>query len=268
MIPSSNLFLILTDSPLTKKQNTHIMNNKNEKFKLRLGLFVVGGLVLFVLAIVIIGKQKHLFDPVFKVSTTFYNVGGLQVGNNVRFSGINVGTVDRISIINDSTVRVDMLIIQRVQQFIKADAQVGIGSEGIIGDRLLVISQGNGSAETIKAGQELISSEPVETDAIIASLEVTALNIELITGEIANMVADINRGKGTLGRLINDPTIATNLSQTMENLKSSSQGLDENMEAVQDNIFLRGYFKRKNRDERKKKEAEKKAAEALENEEK
>jgi len=86
------------------------MNSHTQKFKVRLGLFIAGGLALFVIAIFIIGKQKNMFNPVYKLTTTFYNVSGLQVGNNIRFSGIIVGTVDNISIINDSTVKVDMLI--------------------------------------------------------------------------------------------------------------------------------------------------------------
>ena len=77
------------------------MDNHTPKFKFRLGLFVSGGIALFVIAIFIIGKQRNLFDPVFKLTTTFYNVSGLQVGNNVRLGGVNVGTVDNITILND-----------------------------------------------------------------------------------------------------------------------------------------------------------------------
>jgi len=231
------------------------MGTHKEKFKLRLGLFVLGGLIIFVLAIFIIGRQKNLFDPVFKITTTFYNVSGLQVGNNVRFSGINVGTVDKISIINDSTVQVDMLIKKSVQEFIKNDSEVGIGSEGIIGDRLLVISQGSTDAPMAKDGEELLSSEPIETDAIVSSLEVTAMNAEIISNELAMIIANINSGKGTLGRLIQDTSIADNLSKTMKNLESSTKGLEENMEAAKENILLRGYFKKKERRAVQKKEA-------------
>ncbi|MBK9478756.1 MAG: MCE family protein [Bacteroidetes bacterium] len=77
--------------------------------------------------------SKNLFNPVFRLNSTFYNVSGLQVGNTIRFSGINVGTVDDISIINDSMVRVEMLIRKEVQKFIKEDCKVKIGSEGLIG---------------------------------------------------------------------------------------------------------------------------------------
>lgn len=237
------------------------METHKEKFKIRLGLFVVGGLVLFVLTIFIIGKQNNLFNSVIKVNTTFYNVSGLQVGNNVRFSGINVGTVGHIHILNDTTVRVEMLIKTSVQQFIKTDSEVAIGSEGLIGDKLLSISHGSTHAKMVKDGHSLVSSEPVDTDAIIASLEVTAMNAEVISMELAEIMEGINRGEGTLGRLIKDTTIADNLSKTMQNLKSSTKGLDENMNAAKENFLLRGYFKRKKRDARKKEEAKQEAIE-------
>ena len=237
------------------------MDNHSPQFKVRLGLFVVGGLALFVLAIFIIGKQKNLFNPVFKLTTTFYNVSGLQVGNNIRFSGINVGTVDNISIVNDSTVRVDMLVRQEVKQFIKSDCVVAIGSEGLIGDRLLIITQGSANADLAKEGEELASVEPIETDAIMESIQITAANAEIITEQLAEIMFNINQGEGTLGRLIQDTTIARNIDQTILNLKKSSKGLDENMEAAKHNFLLKGFFNKKAKEAaRKKKEAEERAA--------
>jgi len=244
------------------------MDSYTPKFKVRLGLFVAGGLALFVLAIFIIGKQKNLFNPVFKLTTTFYNVSGLQVGNNIRFSGINVGTVDNISIINDSTVKVDMLVRQEVKQFIKSDCIVAIGSEGLIGDRLLIITQGSAEAELARVGEELLSVEPVETDAIMASVQITAANAEIITEQLAEIMLKINGGEGTLGRLIQDTTIARNIDQTIINLRQSSKGLDENMEAAKHNFLLKGYFNKKARDAEKKKEDAAKNAEEQETEEK
>jgi len=221
------------------------MEKHSEKFKIRLGIFVTGGLVLFVLAIFIIGKQKNLFNPVYTLHSTFHNVSGLQIGNNIRFSGINIGTVDNINIINDSTVRVDMTIKREVKQFIKSDSEVAIGSEGLIGDRLLIITQGSSNASQAMEGQQLTSKEPVETDAIMESLQITAGNAEVISYQLADIMTKINRGDGTLGRLIQDTTIAENLNQTIVNLKKSSKGLGENMEAVKHNFLFRGYFKKK-----------------------
>lgn len=237
------------------------MDTHTSKFKVRLGIFIAGGLALFVLAIFIIGRQKNLFNPVFRLTTTFYNVSGLQVGNNIRFSGINVGTVDNISIINDSTVRVDMLIRKEVNQFIKSDCEVAIGSEGLIGDRLLIITQGSSDAPLAKNGEQLESSEPSETDAIMASLQVTAGNAEIITEQLAEIMIKINNGNGTLGRLIQDSSIAENINQTIVNLKKSSKGLDENMEAAKHNFLLKGFFNKKEKAAAKLKEKEQKKAE-------
>ena len=223
------------------------MEMHTRKFKVRLGLFVAGGLAVFVIAIFIIGKQENLFDPVFKLTTTFYNVSGLEVGSNIRFSGINVGTVDNIKIINDTTVRVDMLIKKSVQQFIKNDCEAGIGSAGIIGDRILIISQGSYNAPLVKDGENIESKEPVETDAIMESMKITADNAEIISSQLAEIMINMNSGKGTLGRLIQDSTIAKNIDKTIINLRKSSKGLNENMNAAKENFLLKGYFKRKER---------------------
>ncbi len=231
------------------------MDTHSPKFKLRLGLFLAGAILLFAITIFLIGKQKNLFNPVFKLNSTFRNISGLQVGSNIRFSGINVGTVDNITIINDSTVSVDMLIRKNVQQFIKVDCEAGIGTAGIIGDRILIITQGSNDAQTIKEGQQIISKEPVETDAIMNSLQVTAVNAEIISGQLAEIMTKVNRGNGTLGRLLQDSTIAENINQTIVNLKKSSKGLVENMYAAKDNFLFKGYFKKKAKATELKKEA-------------
>ena len=213
------------------------MHTHTEKFKVRLGLFIIGGVALFVLTIFIIGRQQNLFNPVFKLTATFHNVSGLQVGNNVRFTGINVGMVDNIKIINDSTVQVNMLIKKDVQQFIKSDCEVAIGSEGLIGNRLVSISYGSPDAPIAEDGQQLTSTEPVETDAIMASLQTSVLTAETITQQLAEIMMNINSGQGTLGRLIQDSSIAENINQIVENFEKSSEGLDETIEVTKENLF-------------------------------
>jgi phospholipid/cholesterol/gamma-HCH transport system substrate-binding protein len=205
------------------------MSTHTHKFKIRLGLFVAGGLALFVLAIFIIGKQRNLFNPVIRLTTIFSNVSGLQTGNSIRFAGINVGTVASITIINDTTVSVDMLIEKGVGKFIKSSCKVSIGSEGLIGDRLLIISPGNAGDLIAVEGQELASIEPVETDAIIANLQGTSKQLEEI-------VLKVNSGRGTLGRLIHDTIIAQNLKETILNIKRSTKGLDETMASTRNDI--------------------------------
>lgn len=205
-------------------------------FKVRLGVFVAGGFILLILAIFLIGRQKNLFNPVFKLTTTFYNVSGLQVGNNVRFSGINIGTVATIKIINDSTIQVGMIIKEDVQPFIKTDCLATIGSEGIIGDRILIIMQGSSNAASVVDGQMLLSSEPVEMDAIVASLQISAINAEVVTKQLAEIMTDVNHGKGTVGRLIQDSTIAENISDIIINFKDMSSGAEEKLAIIMNSL--------------------------------
>jgi phospholipid/cholesterol/gamma-HCH transport system substrate-binding protein len=213
------------------------MDTHSQNFKVRLGLFITGGLTIFVIAIFIIGKQQNLFNPVFKVSTKFFNVSGLQVGNNVRFSGINVGTVDNIKIINDSTVLVDLLINKDVQKFIKSDSEATISSEGIIGDRVVMITQGTSEASMAIDGEVISSIEPIETDAIMASLESSSAHAEVITKQLSEIMVNINTGEGVIGRLIQDSTMAENINMTIANLKKSSEGIDETIEMTRVNLF-------------------------------
>lgn len=214
------------------------METKSNKFKIRLGIFIIVGLALFTLAIFIIGKQKNLFNPVFKVTATFKNVSGLKIGNNIRFSGINVGTVDNITIINDSSVQVEMYIQQHIKKFIKSDSKVSIGSEGLIGDRLIVISQGSFNAPIVQKNQHLNSVEPMETDAIIASVKRAVENTEIITEQLALVMLKVNSGKGTMGRLIHDNDIAQDIKSTIVNFQNSSKVFDETIKSTQTDLGI------------------------------
>ncbi len=213
------------------------MENHSPQFKARLGIFIAIGIAIFVIAIFIIGKQQHLFNPVFKVTANFNNISGLQAGNSIRFSGIDVGIVDNINIINDSTVQVDLLIRKDVQQFIKSDSYASIGSEGIIGDKIIIITQGSNNAPLAQDGQHIMSKEPLETDDIMKSLKTSAESAEIITLQLAEIMMNINSGNGTLGRLIQDSTIAENINLTIGNFRKSSEGLDETIEVTKENVF-------------------------------
>ena len=236
--------------------------NKNA-YKIRLGIFVSLGILILFVIIFFIGTNQNLFSSKFKISTNFGNVSGMQVGGQVRFSGIAVGTIENIQIINDSTVNVIASIDNDVKKFIKTDSKASIASEGVIGDRILTISQGSSNSPEVKDGARIESFEPVEFDDILSSVKVTAENAEIITSELALLLSDINNGEGTIGKLLNDEGMAKDLDRTMENLRKSSKGLEQNMEAAKHNFLLRGYFKKKEREKEKaQKEAEKEAEKA------
>src|SRR5690242_6447846 len=112
------------------------------KSRIRLGLFITVAALLFVGAVFYIGKKRNLFTDTFNLQGTFRNVSGLQIGNNVRFAGITVGTISNIVILTDTSVKVDMVIDRSTKKFIKKDSYATIGSEGLMGDRVVNITQG------------------------------------------------------------------------------------------------------------------------------
>jgi len=130
-----------------------------------------------------------------------------------------------------------MLIRRDVQQFIKADSYASISSSGIIGDKIIIITQGSTNSPMAEDGQHILSKEPLETDEIMESLKTTAESAEVITLQLAEIMTNINNGQGMLGRLISDETIAENVNLTIENFKKSSEGLDETIEVTKENVF-------------------------------
>src|SRR5690349_13863085 len=131
--------------------------DKQSGYTWKLGMFVTIGLLLFIIAIYFIGKQKNLFGSTFNITSKFKTVSGLEVGNNVRFSGINIGTVEEIRLINDSSVVVSMVIKDEVREFIKTDARASIGSDGLMGDKVLTISPGVKSTKVVENGGAIAS---------------------------------------------------------------------------------------------------------------
>ncbi|MFV8335788.1 MlaD family protein [Flavobacterium sp. RSP29] len=202
---------------------------KTTSQKLRLGLFVIIGLTLFVLAVYFIGDKQKMFGKTNHLKAVFNNVSGLQLGNNVRYSGINVGTVRGIEMINDSTIKVDMLIDKTIFPHIKKNAVATIGSDGLVGNMIINIIPGKGMEATVNPGDEIQSLSRIRTDDLLNTLGVTNKNAALLTADLLKITKEINQGNGTLGVLIKDSTLANNLKQTMRYLKSTGQGTSESV---------------------------------------
>lgn len=199
----------------------------NQKFKL--GIFVIIGSLFFIIAIYFIGNKKDMFNETIQISAVFKNVNGLQHGNNVRFSGINVGTVKKIIIVNDSLIKVDMLIEEDIASHIKKDAMASIGSDGLVGNMIVNIIPGKKSNEMVKDGDVILSENKASTDEILKTINSTSENAKLITDNLVKITNQINSKKGTIGMLINDTVMSDDLKQTIYNLKVTTQSTSKSM---------------------------------------
>jgi phospholipid/cholesterol/gamma-HCH transport system substrate-binding protein len=192
---------------------------KTTSEKLKLGVFVVIGLLIFVVAIYFIGQRQNIFAKTFSISANFNNVSGLIHGNNVRYSGINVGTVKTITMVNDSVINVTMIIEEKMIKHIKKDAIATIGTDGLVGNMIINIIPGEGKEGAISEGDIIKSYTKIGTADMLNTLSVTNENAAILTAKllkIANAMAD---GKGAFGMLINDTIVSSNLKQTVNQLR-------------------------------------------------
>ncbi len=313
---------------------------------IKLGIFVFAGTLFFITVLYFIGSKRNLFSSTITITAKFYNAEGLMSGNSVRFAGINIGTVESVNIINDSTVEVVMVIQDKVIQHIKKNSVASIGTDGLMGNKLVNIATVSEQAESIEEGDELITFKAVTASDMMKTLSITNENVRMITedlkkissklnnnnslwnflsdtvlgnnlkqaivsikltsdrtayvaGDLTKLMAGVKEGKGTLGALLIDTSLSGkinqsivnikmiskdlaivsgdlsyitkgvkkgdgavgtllsdtnfvhNMNKSMENLNSGSKGFSDNMEALKHSIFLRKYFKKKDKEKKK-----------------
>lgn len=197
---------------------------KSASQKTRLGIFVIISTILFVLAVYMIGQGKDMFKKTFTISAYFQNVNGLQNGNNVRYAGIDIGTVKAIGMLNDSTIKIDMSIDEKITKHIKKDAIATIGSDGLVGNMIVNIVPGKGTATVIENGDVIESFSKIGADDILSTLSVGSENAALLTVDLLKITTEMLEGEGTIGLLLNDTIMAQDLKQSVYNLKTASKG--------------------------------------------
>jgi len=208
------------------------MMNKTTSEKLKLGIFVIAGLLVFVLAIYLIGNRQNMFVKTFTISANFNNVNGLLQGNNVRYSGINAGTVKGIYMVNDSTINVNMLIKENMIKHIKKDAIATIGTDGLVGNMIVNIIPGKGDSDIVSSGDVIKSYTKIGTGEMLNTLNVTNENAALLTAKLLNIADAMADSKGTFGMLINDTIVSSNLKHTVNQLRIMSIEANKSMRAL------------------------------------
>jgi phospholipid/cholesterol/gamma-HCH transport system substrate-binding protein len=203
---------------------------KNTSNKIKLGIFTSLGILILILAIYFIGERQQLFRSTFHLTGVFKDVAGLQAGSNVRFSGVNVGTVDNIRIVSDTSVKVEILVDESTRKFIKKDALASIGSEGLMGNKILIIIPGTGGKKEIENNDMVETVQPIDMDDVMSSLKKTIDNASNITTNLSSITSNIQSGKGTIGRLLMDHSLAQNFDSSIVNLKQGLFGLKNLMD--------------------------------------
>ncbi len=198
----------------------------------KLGLLITGGIVLLFAGLFYVGRQQNLFTNVHYLNAYFNDVRGLQEGNNVRYSGIDVGTVDDIKIISDTLVKVRFSIRKNIARFVKEDSQAEIGTEGLMGNKILVVYPGSPDAESLKENGEVPVNPTLDFDDLMKELGNTSTKINEITTNINKITTKLNSGYGLLGKLLNDTVMPAQVDILGNNVLQASRNINSISEKI------------------------------------
>jgi phospholipid/cholesterol/gamma-HCH transport system substrate-binding protein len=193
--------------------------NKRSVF---VGVFVFIGLAILVVGILTLGGQQKKFVKAIHLKAVFDDIGGLQTGNNIWFSGVKIGTVRKINFYGDSQVEIEMNVEEAVVDFIRKDSKATISSDGLIGNKIIVIYGGTTLAPPVQDGDRLESVMPLDTDKMMETLQVNNENLVEITADLKTLTSKLAAGEGIVGAVMTDSTLAENFRSILKNLNTAS----------------------------------------------
>ena len=227
----------------------------------RLGIFIFFGLIIFAAAIFLIGERQFLFSRTYQLNASFDNVAGLDSGAAVRAGGVRVGTVEEVRLPRQAgeKVLVTMKLDHATRDVIKKDSVASIETEGLLGNKYVAVSFGSKESAAVHNGDAIQSQPPLDyadlarkANEIMDTTKVAINNANEATGDLKSITSKIDRGEGTIGALINDPSAYRQINataaaarETVAQAKVGVVSFQENMEALKHNFFLRGFFKRR-----------------------
>lgn len=198
----------------------------------KLGIFVIGGILFLVLLLYMIGRNQNMFGSNFQLKARFSNVQGLKSGNNVRYSGIEIGTVRSVDILNDTTMEVSMYLENQMKGRIRKDAIVSIGNDGLVGNKVVNILPGLGTAPFAEEGDILTGKKVVDPDDMLSTLASTNDEIAIIASQLRQTVEKINASKG-LWTILEDEQLPLEIRSSAGNIRRATSRADQMVSGLQ-----------------------------------
>ncbi len=204
----------------------------SKKHALKLGVLVSSGLLLFILAIYVLGSKQRLFTQKIIVKSYVADAAGLVEGNNVRYSGVVVGTVSEVNIVSDTSVLVVMSVDQKVQEYIHKDSKVEIGREGLLGNKILYILPGTESSGTIEEDDVLESVKALDIDVLLSDGAKVIENARIVSENLIDITDKMNNGQGDLAMLLNNDFVRKQISEMGNDFKTVSENANDLIQKI------------------------------------
>jgi phospholipid/cholesterol/gamma-HCH transport system substrate-binding protein len=198
------------------------MNESPNRRAVIVGVFVLVGILFFIGGILMVGNLHETFKTKMEIGSLFDDVSGLQKGNNVWFSGVKIGTVSSLKFHGTSQVEVNMKIDVKAQQYIRKDAMVKISSDGLIGNKILVIYGGTMSSGEVQEGDILLVEKTFTSEDMINTLQENNKNLLEITNDFKVITKNLAAGNGTIGKFLTDDAVYANIYAATASLQIAS----------------------------------------------
>ena len=183
------------------------------------GLFIFVGLIIFIIGVLTLGGQRKTFSKTIEAKAIFKDINGLQKGNNVWFAGVKVGTIHSIKFTPDGLVEVSMGIEEESRQYIRKDTKAKVGTDGLIGNRIVVLTGGSAAAPAIAEGDKLMVESVINMEDMMSTLQENNKNFLAITNDFKSISEGLAKGQGTMGKLLKDESIANGLEVSLASLR-------------------------------------------------
>jgi len=200
-------------------------SNKNNRAVI-VGIVLALGIGIFMLGVFTLGGQKKTFATTISLKAIFHDVNGLQKGNNIWFSGVKVGTIRSIEFDPQARVIVSLNVEENVQKYIHTDAHAKVSTDGLIGNRIIVIYGGSGNTPMVNSGDTLSVENLATTEGMLDTLQQNNRNLLAITANFKTISDQIASGKGTAGRLLSSDDLANSLQAALTSLNAATKNAE------------------------------------------
>jgi phospholipid/cholesterol/gamma-HCH transport system substrate-binding protein len=199
----------------------------NKTSTIKIGIFISIGIAILIIAIFLLGDKNAMFKSTFDIKAYFRDIQGLRSGAIVRLSGIDVGSVKNIHIVPDTTGRIEvtMSVVKDIQRFVKTDTKASIETEGLVGNKVVVLRIGSANAEEVGNGGTIQAQEPLGFSAILAETQGIMEYTKDMTKNLADIIGRVNRGEGSIGKLLKD-------EQLYNDAKALTKQADQSLQSI------------------------------------
>jgi phospholipid/cholesterol/gamma-HCH transport system substrate-binding protein len=208
------------------------MNESSGRRAVIVGIFILVGILLLVAGVLAIGNLRNTFSSKMEITAVFDDVNGLQKGNNIWFSGVKIGTIKTVRFLGKSHVKVVLNVDQSAKEYIRKDARVRISTDGLIGNKIVIIMGGTYRAGPITEGDTLHVDKTLSPEELMGVLQENNKNLLDITGNVKEMTGQLRAGKGNLGRLMKDESLYEDLASAASSLKSTSMKANQAISSI------------------------------------